>query len=280
MEIKNTSDSFILLQHTRVRILSIISKNNYLPLAFKHLKRYNHCCLVIDFYCQHHGETNMSEQSPAVLLLQFMLNSDRKGASAFIQDIQNNGTALSAILNDILDPALKELGDHWSRTQISLAQGFVAAKIAEDTLNLCLPENIPESSEHHSKGSVVLGNIEDDFHSLGRRMVASFLRASNWTVIDLGNDVLAEQFVNAALESQSCIIGASAMMYTTALNIKKLRNEIDKRNLEKTVKLAVGGAVFGWRPELAQEVGGDGTAVNAFGADTLFTNLLNTIKEV
>jgi methanogenic corrinoid protein MtbC1 len=222
----------------------------------------------------------MSARNPSDLLLEFMLNSDRKGASVFIQDTLNKGTTFSVILNDILDPALRELGDHWSRTQISLAQGFVAAKIAEDTLSICLPDNTQELSEHDSKGTVVLGNIEDDFHSLGRRMVASFLRASNWTVIDLGNDVLAEQFINAALESGSCIIGASAMMYTTALNIKKLRYEIDKRNLQKSLKLAVGGAVFGWRPGLVQEVGGDGTAINAFGVDALFTNLLTKIKEV
>ena len=69
-----------------------------------------------------------------------------------------------------------------------MAQAFVGAKIAEDVLLRCMPETGTIGTRLH-KGPVVIGNIEDDFHSLGRRIVGSFLRANGWEVFDLGNDI-------------------------------------------------------------------------------------------
>ena len=92
-------------------------------------------------------------------------------------------------------------------------------------------------------------------------------------VHDLGNDVIPEQFVEKALEVNASVIGVSAMMQTTALNICKLRELIDRRGLKGRLKLAVGGAVFNWRPDLVTEVGADGTAQNATGVDALLQRL-------
>jgi methanogenic corrinoid protein MtbC1 len=89
----------------------------------------------------------------------------------------------------------------------------------------------------------------------------------------LGNDVLATEFVDKAVELKARVIGISAMMYSTAVNIKKVRDEIDKRKLTNQIKLAVGGAVFRLRPELVAEVGGDGTTGNAMNANLLFEKL-------
>ena len=55
---------------------------------------------------------------------------------------------------------------------MSLAQNFVASKISEDTLLRCIPD---KADNFHSKGAVVIGNIEDDFHSLDRKTVGLFL---------------------------------------------------------------------------------------------------------
>jgi methanogenic corrinoid protein MtbC1 len=199
-----------------------------------------------------------------------MINADRAGAASVIEQAIAEGIPPGRIIADLLDPALTRLGRLWGLETVSLAQTFVAAKIAEDILLRCMPE-VGASVPHNRP--VVLGNIEDDFHSLGRRIVGSFLRAAGWDVHDLGNDVLAEHFVDKALEVGASVIGASAMMQTTALNIRKLRDRIDARGLNGRLKLAVGGAVFNWRPDLVAEVGGDGTTTNAAGADALLRRL-------
>lgn len=204
-------------------------------------------------------------------LLTAMINSDRSGAAEIIGLALADGITPQEVIADILDPAIVQLGRLWEAESMSLAQNFVASKIAEDTLLRCIPD---QAANTHAKGAVVIGNIEDDFHSLGRKTVSLFLSASGWEVHDLGNDVPAEEFLEKALEVGACVIGASAMMQTTALNIRKLRQLIDERGLAGRIKLAVGGAVFNWRPDLVVEVGGDGTARNAAGADELFLRLL------
>jgi len=129
------------------------------------------------------------------------------------------------------------------------------------------------------KGAVIIGNIEDDFHSLGRKMVSIFLKSAGWEIIDLGNDVPAKDFVDKAEKTGALFIAVSAMMYSTAMNIKKVREEIDRRGLNGKIKLAAGGAVFRLRPELLEEVGGDGTAGNAINVPALFDRLLNDLKK-
>ena len=211
------------------------------------------------------GPKELSEQ-----LLKAMIDADRSGASEIIDRALAAGMEARQVVSDILDPAIVQLGALWEREAMSLAQNFVASKIAEDTLLRCIPA---DASHAGSKGAAVIGNIEDDFHSLGRKSVGLFLSAAGWDVYDLGNDVPAEELLEKALEVDARVIGVSAMMQTTALNIRKLRRLIDDRGLAGSIKLAVGGAVFNWRPELVAEVGGDGMAQNAVGADELFVRL-------
>ena len=205
-------------------------------------------------------------------LMDAMMNAERLDAGKLIDQAFASGICMKSILTDILDPALRHLGQLWETQMVSLEQGFVAAKIAEDVLLRCLPTGAVTSAIP-LKGAVVVGNIEDDYHSLGRRMVVSFTRAAGWEVYDLGNDVPAEEFVDKAVEVGAFVVGASAMMQTTALNIRKLRDLIDARGLRGRLKLAVGGAVFNWRPELVAEVGADGTTANCATASDLFERL-------
>lgn len=208
-------------------------------------------------------------------LLTTMVNSDRSAAAALVEQALADRIEPGQVIADILDPAIVRLGRLWEDESMSLAQNFVASKIAEDTLLRCVPD---KSDNTQSKGAVVIGNIEDDFHSLGRKTVGLFLAAAGWEVHDLGNDVPAEELLDKALETGACVIGASAMMQTTALKIRKLRQLIDEGGHAGRIKLAVGGAVFNWRPELVAEVGGDGTAHNAIGADELFMRLQAEVR--
>ncbi len=122
-------------------------------------------------------------------------------------------------------------------------------------------------------------NIEDDFHSLGREVVLSFLEAHGWKIYDLGNDVIASELVDKAVEVGAKVVGVSSMMLSTAMNIKSVREELDRRGLSKKIKLAVGGAIFTLRDTLIDEVGGDGTCKNAVGAHDLFRFLWAKVEE-
>lgn len=201
-------------------------------------------------------------------LYQLILEARRDEACELLDETaKEHGYEFTA--SHVLEPTLVRVGEQWMKDHISLAQGYVAGKVAEDLFEK-LSRRREEAGGVVSKGTVVLGNTEDDYHALGRKMVGVFLKSAGWSIVDLGNDVLAEEFVDAAEEHGASVIGVSAMMFSTAENIRKVRAELDKRQLSGKIHLAVGGAVFRLRPELVQEVGGDLTADNAIKAPEVF----------
>jgi methylmalonyl-CoA mutase cobalamin-binding domain/chain len=184
-----------------------------------------------------------------------------------------------ALIFEAFEPILTALGERMKRQEASLAQSYVASMMMDEVLRLYEAAPIPGREGLSRKGPIVLANIEDDCHPLGRKIVSAFLRVHQWEVYDLGIDVEAKTIVEQALNVGARVIGVSAMIFTTAENIRKVRREINDRGFENRIKLAVGGAVFRLRPELAAQVGADGTAPNAFSALILFEELWQQATE-
>ena len=208
-------------------------------------------------------------------LVTYIRGADRVAANALLADWARTGSYEAAV-TEVLTPALEVFGKLWADQggETSLAQGYVAAKVAEDLLGKVLASREAEGRAAAVRlGPVVVGNVEDDYHPLGRNMLVAFLRSSGWEVHDLGVDVPPAVFLDKVEEVGARVLGASAMMFSTAKNVLHLREEIDRRGLKGRVQLAVGGAVFKLRPELVQEFGGDGTAPSALLAPALFQTL-------
>lgn len=187
-------------------------------------------------------------------------------------------TSFKSVIFNVMEPLLVRYGKLWMQGKLSLAHGYLSGKVAEGFYMIAAQDTEFNQSSSQPKGTIVLGNIEDDFHPLGRRLVNVYSQAAGWKIIDLGNDVQPELFVEKAVEFNADIIGVSAMMFTTAKNIIKVRTELDRNALSGKIKLAVGGAVFKLRPELVNEIGGDGTAETAMEAPKLFESLLLSPK--
>lgn len=210
--------------------------------------------------------------------LDAMLNSEREEANSLIDRWVIEQSYNEAVIK-IVEPALQIMGRMWLGTHdISFPQAFISAKIAEDILFKALNEN-SETVTQAKRGRIVMGSIEDDCHSIGRNLVSVFLRVAGWEVYDLGNDVQASEFIDKALEVDAKVISVSAMLYTTAINIKKLRREIDNRGLNGKIMLAVGGEIFNRRNELAITVGADGYSHNAIEASDMIEQLFEQVKK-
>lgn len=186
----------------------------------------------------------MDATALSALLYRHILDARRTEARELLaRAVEASGYEFA--LRSVLEPSLALLGERWSENSISLAQGFVAGKVAEDFL--ALGESHWPEAEVTAAGDggpariAVMGNIEDDYHAMGRSLVTTFLRLRGWTVADLGCDILAASFVDKAIEVGACVIGVSAMMLTTARNVLSLRAELDGRGLSGRIKLAVGG---------------------------------------
>ena len=207
-------------------------------------------------------------------MIAHLINEGEKDSAVQLLLEWSTQTSFKEVIFNVLEPMLTELGQLWMRGNISLAHGYLSGKVAEEFYLMAAGDQEFNLSRTQHRGTVVLGNIEDDFHPLGRRLVNIYAQSAGWNIIDLGTDVTAERFIEKAIENKADIVAVSAMMFTTAKNIIKVRQELDKNSLSGKVMLAVGGAVFKLRPELVTEIGGDGTADTAIGAPNLFETLL------
>lgn len=165
-----------------------------------------------------------------------------------------------------------------SGEQTNLSQHFIASQVCEEVIDLLLPLFSGESS---FQGTVVIGTSSGDFHGLGKKIVRGCLRASLFSVIDLGINVPAERFVDEAVRHGAAVIGVSSMMVHTVLSAqgpRRVRQLLRERGLEEQIKLVVGGAPYKFDPELYRKVGADAWGESGMEAVRIVRQLLGAGK--
>lgn len=108
-----------------------------------------------------------------------------------------------------------------------------------------------KAEKAEAAGRLVIGMIEGDLHTIGKSVVVSMFESAGWAVTDLGEDVPAEKFIEAAKREKANIIGAASAISGCLDKLKTLKEMIDKENL--SVKYLVGGWATG--PEFAKSIG-------------------------
>ena len=112
-----------------------------------------------------------------------------------------------------------------------------------------------------SLGKVVIGTVNGDLHDLGKNLVGIMLKGAGFEVIDLGKDVPAAKFVEAAEQEQAAVIGMSALLTTTMTVMKEVVDLLKEKGLDGSVKTIVGGAPV--NDEWARAIGADAYAYDA-----------------
>ncbi|MEE9543310.1 MAG: cobalamin-dependent protein, partial [Thermodesulfobacteriota bacterium] len=113
-----------------------------------------------------------------------------------------------------------------------------------------------------SMGTVVMATVEGDIHDIGKNIVCTLLENHGFNVVDLGKNVPAERIIEAAKENKADIVGLSALMTTTVMEMDNVIKMLNKEGI-KAVTI-VGGAVV--TPEFAERVGADEYGSDAMSA--------------
>ena len=151
--------------------------------------------------------------------------ADRKMYDAVVQGRQETALALldeliasglepGRIVDDILIPAITDVGDRFERKEYFLPQLMQSAAAMQKAMEKLEP--LLQSGGGHADGPVfVLATVKGDIHDIGKNIVALLLKNHNFRVIDLGKDVPAETVVETAIREKASLIGLSALMTTT-----------------------------------------------------------------
>lgn len=135
---------------------------------------------------------------------------------------------------------------------------FRQARILEAALNTLEPRI---ATPPGWRGTVVLGNAWQDFHDLGRRIVAIALRVAGFRVVDLGLSVPNDRFIETALKEKAQVIGVSSLLLSTAKHIPRLKEALVRMG-RREIRVIAGGAPFLVDPNLRTRFGADGVGRN------------------
>ncbi|RLE80900.1 MAG: cobalamin-binding protein, partial [Thermoprotei archaeon] len=138
-----------------------------------------------------------------------------------IQKALEEGVSPMEIIEKALRPAMVEIGDKFEQGEYFLAELVVAGDIFKEVMDeIIVPELRKRGGEVSKLGTVVIGTVRGDLHDIGKSIVASMLSAAGFEVVDLGVDVPPEKFVEAVKKHNADIVGMSALLTTTMLEMK------------------------------------------------------------
>ena len=143
-------------------------------------------------------------------------------------------------LNDVLLPAMKEVGDKFGAGELILPFVLQSAEVMKKAVSQL--ENYLDRIEGHTKGKVVIATVFGDVHDIGKSLVNTILTNNGYTVIDLGKQVPVDTIIDAAIEHEADAIGLSALLVSTSKQMPIAVQELHQRGLDYPV--LIGGAAI------------------------------------
>jgi dimethylamine corrinoid protein len=174
-----------------------------------------------------------------------------------------------------LAEGMMEAGEKYNKKEYFVPELLMCADALYAGLGILKPAIEASGRKSEVKGSIVLGVVEGDVHDIGKNLVKLMFEVAGWTVHDLGKDVPLDKFVEEQIRTDSDIVGISALMTTSMLNMPEIIKRIRAKNPK--VRIMIGGAPV--NPEIAEKYGADGYAKNAGTAVDEAIRLLKMLKE-
>ena len=213
--------------------------------------------------------SKLSGSSVLEKLYEAVLKGNQKKIIEITIEAIEQGKEPQKILNEILLPAINEVGDLFDQGKYFLPQLIASAEAMKLSIEYLEPI-LAESKEGKKMPTIVIATVEGDIHDIGKNLVALMLKNHGFQVIDLGKDVTKETIIAAAIENNAKIIALSALMTTTMKEMKRVITYARQKGVD--AKIIIGGAVI--TQSYADEIGADGYSKDAADAVNLTKSIL------
>ena len=160
------------------------------------------------------------------------------GSHELTQKALEAGIDPQRILEDALIPAMGNVGKKFSENKIFVPQMLMSAKAMGASMVQLKP--FFASGDIKSKGTFIIGTVKGDLHDIGKNLVAMMVEGGGWTIVDLGVDVGSDRFIEALKNNPGAVVGLSALLTTTMVNMGEIVSGI-KQQVPDT-KVLIGGA--------------------------------------
>ncbi|MDK2982386.1 MAG: 5-methyltetrahydrofolate--homocysteine methyltransferase [Chloroflexota bacterium] len=169
--------------------------------------------------------------------------------AAIRADQDSANKAALRLINEVLLPAMQEIGEQFGRGELILPFVLQSAELMRAASNHL--EQFLEKDAAAAKGKLILATVYGDVHDIGKNLVKTILSNNGYDVVDLGKQVPVETIVRQAVEQQADAIGLSALLVSTSQQMPLVVDALQEQNLRLPV--LIGGAAV--NPEFAERIG-------------------------
>ena len=175
-------------------------------------------------------------------LKQAVIGGKRKDAMDLTQKAVQDGVDPQELINKYLIPALNVVGDRFQRKEIFVPEMMIAAKSMQACVDLVKP--LIKKEGEMSMGTVVIGTVFGDLHDIGKNLVKLLLESSGFKVVDLGENVPAQKFVDGVRANNAVVVGLSSLLTTGDPYVQETVAALKKSDVASKVKIICGGAAL------------------------------------
>ncbi len=213
-------------------------------------------------------ERSSREEKQEDRILSTVISGDKDKVLDLVKDLLKK-MSYEKVIEDVLRPALDQVGKLYEKREIFLPQLIMAAETAQTAFGFIEKKFAKKKIE---EGVIIIATVRGDIHDIGKNIVAMMLKNAGFDVTDLGKDVPSEEIIKVVKEKEATIIALSALMTTTALRMKEVIELVKKEHVP--VKVIVGGACI--TEKFAADIGADAFASDASAAVTKIRQLIKT----
>lgn len=142
------------------------------------------------------------------------------------------------ILEQALIPAMEKVGMKFTENKIFVPQMLMSARAMGASMIQLKP--FFTSGDIKTKGTFIVGTVKGDLHDIGKNLVSMMLEGGGWSIIDLGVDVGSERFIEAIENNPGAVVGLSALLTTTMINMSEIVARI--KTEKPGTQVLIGGA--------------------------------------
>ncbi len=203
---------------------------------------------ALEFISYYSKESKFLNNKKKVLLsldsqvYQAILDGNREEIKSLVSKLCIEGFQEQDIVEKIMIPAINQVGDFFDKKQYFLPQLVASAETMKIAFEFLEPALKKKKISTSRKNVVILATVEGDIHDIGKNIVALMLKNHSFEVIDLGKDVSTDRIVNEIKNHKSPIVGLSALMTTTMVNMKDVIEKVNEQKIK--CRFMVGGAVI------------------------------------
>ena len=199
-----------------------------------------------------------------------ILRGDNIKSKEVTQDLVDKKIPAGEILSEGLIAGMSVVGKKFKANEMYIPEVLIAARAMHAAMDILKP--LLAQTGAPTKGIAIIGTVQGDLHDIGKNLVSMMLEGAGFTVVDIGVDIPAEKFVEAAKENKADIVGLSALLTTTMPAMKEIIDAFRKDPATKNIKVIIGGAPL--TQEYADSIGADGYAADASSAVDISEQLL------